>query len=69
MVPRHIMSAALAAHWWNATSFADPEYVMDFKSPNAFCASSIAVFASCATARTGVGTEADRNYSKFFHHR
>src|SRR3974390_1675195 len=49
-VPRHIMSAELAPHCWNATSFADPEYVMDFRSPNAFCASAITVFASCATA-------------------
>src|SRR6266536_2970165 len=42
------MSAALAPHCWNATSFADPEYVMDFTSPNAFCALAITVFASCA---------------------
>ena len=44
------MSAALAPHCWNATSFADPEYVMDFRSPNAFCALAITVFASCAIA-------------------
>src|ERR1700691_5140129 len=44
------MSRALAPHCWNATSFADPEYVMDFKSPNAFCALAITVFASCAMA-------------------
>src|SRR5580658_169068 len=49
-VPLHIMSAALAPHCWNATSFADPEYVMDFKSPNAFWALAITVFASCAMA-------------------
>src|SRR5579862_785616 len=45
-VPRHVMSAALAPHCWNATSFADPEYVIDFTSPNAFCALAIVVFAS-----------------------
>src|ERR1022692_1355856 len=44
------MSAVLAPHCWNATSFADPEYVMDFRSPNAFCALAITVFASCAGA-------------------
>src|ERR1700733_739014 len=44
------MSRALAPHCWNATSFADPEYVMDFRSPNAFCALAITVFASCAMA-------------------
>src|SRR5262249_23706011 len=44
------MSAALAPHCWKATSFADPEYVMDFRSPNAFCAFAITVFASCAMA-------------------
>jgi hypothetical protein len=44
------MSALLAPHCWNATSFADPEYVMDFRSPNAFCALAITVFASCAMA-------------------
>src|SRR5271155_2570810 len=49
-VPRHVMSAALAPHCWNATSFAEPEYVMDFTSPNAFCAFAITVFASCARA-------------------
>src|SRR6185369_2348192 len=49
-VPRHIMSVELAPHCWNDTSFADPEYVMDFRSPNAFCALAITVFASCATA-------------------
>src|ERR1700733_1278355 len=49
-VPRHVMSAALAPHCWNATSFADPEYVMDFTSPNAFCAFAITAFASCAIA-------------------
>src|SRR5271170_2589159 len=49
-IPRHVISAALAPHCWNATSSADPEYVMDFKSPNAFCALAITVFASCATA-------------------
>src|SRR6185312_4183864 len=49
-VPRQFMSAALDPHCWNATSFADPEYVMDFKSPIAFCALAITVFASCAMA-------------------
>src|SRR5215468_9376834 len=44
------MSAALAPHCWKATSFADPEYVMDLRSPNAFCAFAITVFASCAMA-------------------
>src|ERR1700678_807970 len=51
-VPRQVMSAALAPHCWKATSFADPEYVMDFTSPNAFCALAITVFASCAIAPT-----------------
>src|SRR5580658_709049 len=49
-VPLQFMSAALAPHCWNATSFADPEYVMDFGSPKAFCALAITVFASCAMA-------------------
>src|SRR5580658_4599312 len=49
-VPLHIMSVELAPHCWNATSFADPEYVMDFRSPIAFCALAITVFASCAMA-------------------
>jgi hypothetical protein len=40
----------LAPHCWNATSFADPEYVIEFRSPNAFCALAITVFASCAMA-------------------
>src|ERR1700689_1582414 len=40
------MSVELAPHCWNATSFADPEYVMDFRSPRAFCALAITVFAS-----------------------
>jgi hypothetical protein len=44
------MSVALAPHCWNDTSFADPEYVMDLTSPNAFCALAITVFASCAIA-------------------
>src|SRR3979490_506771 len=44
------MSAALDPHCWNATSFADPEYVMDLGSPNAFCALAITVFESCAIA-------------------
>src|SRR5438132_11582088 len=44
------MSDALDPHCWKATSFADPEYVMDFTSPNAFCALAITVFASCAIA-------------------
>src|SRR5262245_3639561 len=44
------MSAALAPHCWNVTSFADPEYVMDLGSPNAFCALATTVFASCAIA-------------------
>src|SRR5207247_2259188 len=35
---------------WNATSLAVPEYVMDFRSPSAFCALAITVFASCALA-------------------
>src|SRR5262245_56012614 len=49
-VPLHIMSVELAPHCWNATSFADPEYVTDFTSPTAFCALAITVFASCAIA-------------------
>src|SRR5580704_6029406 len=49
-VPRQVMSAALAPHCWNATSLADPEYVMDFRSPSAFCALAITVLASCAMA-------------------
>src|SRR4029450_8062370 len=49
-VPRHIESAAFVPHCWKFTSFADPEYVMDFRSPNAFCALAITVFASCAIA-------------------
>src|SRR5262245_44701281 len=49
-VPWHIIAAALAPHCWNATSFADPEYVMDLGSPSAFCALAMTVFASCATA-------------------
>src|SRR5712691_8658112 len=44
------MSAALEPHCWNATSLAAPEYVMDFRSPNAFCALAITAFASCAMA-------------------
>src|SRR5438552_15065158 len=44
------MSTALDPHCWKATSLADPEYVMDFRSPNAFCALAITVFASCAMA-------------------
>src|SRR5262245_299934 len=44
------MSAALAPHCWNATSFAVPEYVMDLGSPNAFWAFAITAFASCAAA-------------------
>src|SRR6267154_4303521 len=44
------MSAALDPHCWNATSFADPEYVMDLGSPNAFCALAMTVFESCAIA-------------------
>src|SRR5437773_8783984 len=44
------MSAALDPHCWKATSLADPEYVMDFRSPRAFCALAITVFASCAMA-------------------
>src|SRR5580704_678140 len=49
-VPWQVMLAALAPHCWNATSFAEPEYVMDFTSPSAFCASAITVLASCASA-------------------
>src|SRR4029453_7439809 len=49
-VPLQIMSAALAPHCWNATSFAVPEYVMDLGSPNAFCAFAMTVFASCPAA-------------------
>ena len=49
-VPWQTIAVALAPHCWNATSFADPEYVMDLGSPNAFCAFAIAVFASCAIA-------------------
>src|ERR1700685_3436498 len=44
------MLAALAPHCWNATSFAEPEYVMDFTSPKAVCALAITVLASCASA-------------------
>src|SRR6267378_2205932 len=44
------MSTALDPHCWNATSLAAPEYVMDFRSPNAFCALAITAFASCAIA-------------------
>src|SRR4051812_7039678 len=44
------MSVELAPHCWNATSFADPEYVMDFTSPRAFCALAMTAFASCAIA-------------------
>src|SRR5580693_2131796 len=49
-VPWHVMLAPLAPHCWNATSFAEPEYVMDFTSPSAFCALAITVLASCAMA-------------------
>src|SRR5271166_1014922 len=49
-VPRHIMSRMLAPHCWNATSFADPEYVMDFTSPSAFCALAMTFLASSAMA-------------------
>src|SRR5438477_7794720 len=49
-VPLQFKSAELAPHCWNATSFADPEYVMDLTSPNAFCALAITVFASWAIA-------------------
>jgi hypothetical protein len=49
-VPWQFIAVELAPHCWNATSFADPEYVMDFTSPNAFCALAITVFASCAIA-------------------
>src|SRR5689334_5276586 len=44
------MSVEFAPHCWKDTSFADPEYVIDFTSPNAFCALAITVFASCAIA-------------------
>src|SRR5438105_6009324 len=44
------MSAALVPHCWNATSFADPEYVIDLTSPSAFCAFAMTAFASCAAA-------------------
>src|SRR2546421_6305151 len=44
------MSAAFEPHCWNATSLAAPEYVMDFRSPNASCALATTVFASCAIA-------------------
>src|SRR4030095_3915866 len=49
-IPRQFMSVALAPHCWNDTSLADPEYEMDFRSPIAFCAVAITVFASCAIA-------------------
>src|SRR5690242_18897781 len=49
-VPLQFRSAALDPHCWNATSLADPEYVMDFTSPSAFCALAITVCASCAIA-------------------
>src|SRR5436305_11462987 len=49
-VPLQFISAALDPHCWKATSLADPEYVMDFTSPSAFCALAITVFASCAMA-------------------
>src|SRR6185369_7453956 len=49
-VPRQFISALLAPHCWNATSFADPEYVMDLTSPNAFWALAMTVLASCAIA-------------------
>src|SRR5687767_2257056 len=49
-VPRHIIAAALAPHCWNATSFADPEYVIDLRSPRAVCALVMTVLASCAIA-------------------
>jgi hypothetical protein len=49
-VPRQVMSAAFDPHCWNATSFADPEYVIDLGSPNFFWAVAMTVFASCAIA-------------------
>src|SRR5215813_8849371 len=49
-MPRHTMLALLAPHCWKATSFADPEYVMDLTSPSAFWALAITAFASCAPA-------------------
>src|SRR5207302_9410928 len=49
-VALQIMSAALAPHCWKATSFAVPEYMMDFRSPSAFCPLAMTVFASCAIA-------------------
>src|SRR5580765_6780863 len=44
------MSVLLAPHCWNDTSFADPEYVMDFTSPSAFWALAMTALASCAVA-------------------
>src|ERR1051325_4058047 len=49
-VPRQFMSVEVAPHCWDATSFADPEYVIDLTSPSAFCAFAMTVFASCAAA-------------------
>jgi hypothetical protein len=40
----------LAPHCWNATSLAEPEYVIDVGAPNAFFALAMTAFASCAHA-------------------
>ena len=49
-VLRQCMSVELAPHCWNDTSLAVPEYVMDFRSPMAFCAAAMTAVASCAMA-------------------
>src|SRR3989304_1612403 len=49
-IPRQFIAVALAPHCWNETSFADPEYVMDWGLPNAFCALATTVLVSCAIA-------------------
>src|SRR4030095_3883132 len=49
-MPWQLGCAAFAPHCWNATSLADPAYVMDATSPSAFCALAMTVLASCAHA-------------------
>src|SRR5215470_6426047 len=49
-VPWQTIWVELAPHCWNATSFAVPEYVMDFTSPSAFWALAMTVLTSCAIA-------------------
>src|SRR5512135_2963274 len=65
-VPRQFISAALDPHCWKATSFAAPEYVMDFRSPNAFCALAITVLASCAMALAHSEARQIANTASFF---